>query len=336
MSAVDGVSIGVDLGGTNLRVAAFTAGLERLGSHTLPTRLAAGPQAVVADIAHSVHRMYAELGTGRSIAGVGVGSPGPLDLPAGTLHNPPNLPGFDGLELKLELEKLLPWPVVIESDANAAAYGELVAGAALDCNTDSLCMITLGTGVGGGIVLNRQLWHGMTGMAGEIGHGPLISDGPVCSCGAQGCLELYASATAVVRHARALAMEGSAAAIRELMDREPNFSARDVARLASGGDHATAQIFSRVGEVLGLSLANLVNTLNLPLYVIGGGLAAAWRLFAPELFRSLAESSYVYRQAQPRDPYIFEAGKTHVVPSRLGSEAGLVGAAMLPFTNFHG
>jgi glucokinase len=310
-------AIGVDLGGTNLRVAAVTPEGERLETISLPTRLSAGPAAVLDDMAGAVAEI-AKKQTGELI-GIGVGSPGPLELPAGVLHHPPNLPGFDGLNLRTELERRVGRPVQVDSDANLAAYGEALVGAGPAFGVDSLMMYTLGTGVGAGIVLGGRIWRGMQGAAGESGHGPLTADGPLCGCGARGCLESYASATAIVRRAKELGLGA-----------DQPLTSSDVAKLAEAGDARALQVFDEAGRALGLSLTHLVNALDLPLYVIGGGAAAAWPLFAPLMFATLREGSYVYRMSMPRDPLAFESGKTHIAPARLGSEAGLLGAALLP------
>lgn len=315
-----GYSIGVDLGGTNLRVAAVTAEGERLETIVLPTRLAAGPQAVLDDMAGAMMRLrdgYRD----RELLGIGVGSPGPLELPAGVLHHPPNLPGFDGLNLRAELERRLGCGVQVDSDANLAAYGEALLGAGRAFGADSLCMLTMGTGVGCGIILEGRIWHGMRGAAGESGHGPVDVHGPLCPCGARGCLEMYASATAIARRGRELGMEnGGGTAL----------TASGVAQQAAAGDERALQVFDEVGRALGLSLANLINALDLPLYVIGGGAAAAWPLFAPKMFAVAREMSYVYRMSMPADPNVFERGRTHIAPAQLGSDAGLLGAALLP------
>jgi glucokinase len=317
---MDSYSIGVDLGGTNLRIAAVTPGGDRLDAIALPTRLDAGPHAVLDDMAGAIHRII-DGQNGRSLLGVGVGSPGPLELPAGILHHPPNLTGFDGLSLRVEMERRLRRPVHVGHDSSLAAYGECILGAGRTFGARSLCMYTLGTGVGSGIVLDGRIWHGMHGAAGESGHGPLLPEGPRCPCGARGCLEMYASATAIVRRAHEL---GIAAPTHAAL------TSSAVARLAADGDPRALQIFDEVGLALGLSLAHLVNALDLPLYVIGGGAAAAWPLFVTRMFATLLEGSYVYRMSMPADPNVFEPGKTHIAPSQLGGDAGILGAALLP------
>jgi glucokinase len=314
--------IGIDLGGTNLRIAAVTPAGERLDLISLPTRLSAGPQAVLDDMASSI-RQIVERQSGE-LLGIGVGSPGPLELPLGVLHHPPNLPGFDGLNLRAELERRVHRPVQVNSDANLAAFGEFMLGAGRSLGVDSLLALTLGTGVGCGIILDRKIWQGMQGAAGESGHGPIDPSGPPCPCGARGCLEMYASATAIVRRARELGIldggaNGSASPL----------TSSSVAGMAEAGDPRALQVFDEVGRALGLSLANLVNALDLPLYVLCGGVVAAWPLFAPRMFAVVKEMSYVYRMSMPADPVVFEPGKTHICAAQV-SDAGILGAAMLP------
>lgn len=321
-------SIGVDLGGTNLRIAAVSPAGERIDSIALPTRLADGPRAVLDDMASAIRRLIGAHGGVSHLLGIGVGSPGPLELPAGILHHPPNLPGFDGLNLRAELQRRLEdvsHPVQVDSDANLAALGEALLGAGHAFSSRSLCMLTLGTGVGCGIILDGHIWHGMQGAAGESGHGPIDPAGPPCPCGARGCLEMYASATSIVRRSRELGLEAP-----EPMDGAAALTASSVAQAAHAGDRRALQVFDEVGRALGLSLANLINTLNLPLYVIGGGAAAAWPLFAPRMFAMVREMSYVYRMSMPADLAVFEPGRTHIAPARLGSDAGILGAALLP------
>ena len=320
-------SIGVDLGGTNLRVAAVTPAGERLETISLPTRLPAGPHAVFDDMAGAIRQLMAK--QPGKLLGIGIGSPGPLELPLGVLHHPPNLPGFDGLNLRAELERRLDRPVQVDSDANLAAYGEFLLGAGRAFGVESLLILTLGTGVGCGIVLEGRIWHGMRGAAGESGHGPIIPDGIPCPCGARGCLEMYASATAIVRRARELGLASTTGTYSN--SDAPSLTASAVAQLATTGDERALQVFDEVGFALGLSLAHLVNALDLPLYVIAGGAAAAWPLFAPKMFATLREGSYVYRLSMPGDPGVYERGKTHVAPAQLGPDAGLLGAALLPF-----
>src|SRR5579862_2992190 len=210
------LTIGIDLGGTSVRIAAHTQAKGVLSSLTLRTRLEAGPKAVVGDMCAGVRQLLDQHLNGRELAGIGIGSPGPLELPAGRLHHPPNLPGWDGFPLLDEMEKQLRLPVVLESDANAAALAEFDMGLGKELGVQSLCMLTLGTGVGNGIILDGKLWHGAAGMGGEAGHMTIYPDGSVCGCGNNGCLEACASATAVVNAADRLIAAGKAPGLARL------------------------------------------------------------------------------------------------------------------------
>ena len=325
-------SIGVDLGATNLRLAAYSQSSGFLETITLRTRLSSGRDAVMADLCQAARKLLA----GRldsTLVAIGIGSPGPLELPAGRIRNPPNLPGWDGFELRPALERSLQVPVIPESDGNVAALAECLVGKGRTLGLDSLCMLTLGTGVGNGIVLNGKIWHGMNGMAGEAGHATIWPDGHDCGCGSRGCLEQYASATAVRRMAREAIAAGRAPGLAALEREHPDFTATEVSQLAASGDAGAKEIFHVAGRSLGIALAALVNTLNLPLYVVGGGLARSWSLFSPALFEELRHRSYVYRltAAGQIDSEGHRSSQTHIEPAELGPDAGLLGACLLPF-----
>lgn len=322
-------SIGVDLGGTNLRIAAYTHDAGLLETILLPTRLPAGREAVVDDMCGAIKTLQSRFSAQKDLVGIGIGTPGPLELPAGMLHKPPNLTGWDGFNLRAAVESRLNQHVILESDANAAALAECVLGSGRSMKLDSLCMLTLGTGVGNGIILNGKVWDGATGMAGEAGHATIYPDGLDCPCGGRGCLEMYASATAVVRAANQRMADGSAPALVG-----NTWTAQSLAKAADDGNSDAKKIFTDAGHALGIGLATLVNTLNLPLYVVGGGLAQAWHLMRDVVFEELNHRSYVYRLTAPESPIAARnpAGATHVLPAELGPDAGLLGACILPCT----
>ncbi|MBV8631320.1 MAG: ROK family protein [Silvibacterium sp.] len=329
MTQEQGFTIGVDLGGTNLRIAAYTRDAGLLDTILLPTRLAAGCEAVVEDMCGAIIALKDRFDSQYELAGIGVGTPGPLELPAGRLHNPPNLPGWDGFDLRCALEKKLQQTVIVESDANLAALAECVLGRGRTMGVDSLCMLTLGTGVGNGIILGGKIFAGAAGMAGEAGHATIYPDGPLCPCGNHGCLEMYASATAVVRTASQRIAAGLAPALGG-----KTWSARTLAEAAFAGNPDAKQIYTDAGRALGIGLATLVNTLQLPLYVVGGGLVQAWELLKPAIFEELHHRSYVWRLVEPNSALARHnpRGTTHVLPAELGPDAGLLGACILPFT----
>jgi glucokinase len=322
------LKIGIDLGGTSLRVGAFDDSMTLLTSRVMPTRVSSGPEAVVSDMADAIASILDE--THGSAAAVGLGSPGPLNLVTGTLGQLPNFPGWDFFPLRSSLEELTGLRVVLDGDANAAALAEWKLGAGRNEGVGSMAMLTLGTGVGSGIILDGRIWQGIVGMGGEVGHISVNFDGPVCSCGGRGCLEYYASATGIERAARAIAAANPNSKLAELFATHSTVNARMIADLAATGDAEAREIYAQVGRYLGRGLAGLVNTLDLPLYVIGGGVAAAWDLFAVEMFRTLREFSYVYRLQEPSQFARREPGHPFITSATLGSDAGLLGAAMLP------
>ena len=320
-------SIGVDLGGTNMRIAAIADSGQRLETICTSTPVQRGRDQVIGQMCSAIQELAGKFTRTHEFAGSGVGVPGIIDLEAGTVCAAPNLPDWTDYPVQSEIERRLGAPVVLENDANCAALGEKWMGAGRD--ESGICMITLGTGVGGGFIFNGALWHGMIGMAGEIGHMTVTPDGPPCGCGNRGCLEQYASATAIRRMAAESAAAGNAPELARVMDASPEFSAKAVFQCALQGDPAAQQIFETVGWALGVVLSSLVDALNLPMYVIGGGVSAAWEQFSPAMFRELRKRSIVFRASEsgenrPRHK------KTIVTRALLGGDAGLIGAARLP------
>jgi glucokinase len=318
-------AIGVDLGGTNLRIAAVEDSGRLLQSLSTATELARGRDFVLAEMAVNIRELARQFGATHKLLGIGVGIPGIIDLSSGTLHSAANLPGWTNYPVRRELENRLGVSVLLENDANCAALGEKWIGAGRE--VDDLCMITLGTGVGGGFVIGGKPWHGLIGMAGEVGHMTVFPDGRLCACGNYGCLEQYSSATAIRRMASEAVSGGEAPGLARCMESDPSFSARSVFQCALKGDATALEIFSTAGHALGIALANLINALNFPLYVVGGGMSKAWRVFSPALFSELRKRSIVFRAG---DSGGGKSNNTTVVAAQLGGEAGLVGAARLP------
>jgi glucokinase len=327
-------AIGVDLGGTNLRIAAVDEGGKLLSKIALGTNVKLGREHVIDDLCRATKAMTEEMrdkfqGTAE-LRGIGVGVPGLIDIESGRLVESPNLPGWSDFDVKGEIEGRLGTAVILENDANVAALGEQWLGAGR--NAESMCMYTLGTGVGGGLILDGKLWRGWNGMAGEIGHCNVYPDGHPCKCGSRGCLEQYASATAVVRMAREAVVSGAATELSKLAgNSDQEFDSRVIYEFAMKGDQVAKSVFERVGRALGLAIGNMVNAINFPVFVIGGGASNAWDAFAPALFDELRRRSYIYADTTAEDGTGIAGRKRTTVVTRalLGGEGGLYGAARL-------
>ncbi|HTW58689.1 MAG TPA: ROK family protein [Terriglobales bacterium] len=329
-------SIGVDLGGTNLRIAAVSSEGQLLEKVGLGTRIAPGPDHVIAEMCDAILRLSDQYRGGGKLLGAGIGIPGIIDLEAGVVRKSANLPGWENYPVRHQIERRLGARIFLENDAKLAALGEQWLGAAR--GVDDMAMITLGTGIGGAIVLNGKIFHGMNGMAGEFGHVTVEPDGVPCGCGNHGCAERYASATAVVRMAREAIDSGQAPELAKIVGSDAEFSAKSIYDLAMKGDEPAQRIFRRFGRALGIMLADIVNVLNLRMYVIGGGVSSAWDAFAPTMFAELRERSTIYVATAPEEPREKESAQpstsaertTLITRALLGGDAGLYGGARLP------
>jgi glucokinase len=297
-------AIGVDLGGTNLRAAAVHSSGQMIDKVSASVQYSAGRDVIIGEIVTAIRAIRDMVGAS-GLRGVGIGVPGYIQLETGVVMGTSNLPGFDGFPVRDEIQRLLGIPIILENDANAAALGEKWIGAGRDVN--ELVLLTLGTGIGGGIIVGGRVLHGYLGMAGELGHMTVFPDGNPCGCGNSGCLEKHASATALVGMARMLHLGDG-------------ITAEDVYNLAVNGNIRAMQCFTSMGRALGIALANLINIFNFPLYLLSGGVLPAWDLFAPPMFDEVKIRSFTYSRTNPR----IERGI-------LGKEAGLIGAACLPF-----
>jgi glucokinase len=297
-------SIGVDLGGTNLRAAAIDSQGKMLDKIAGNTALEAGRDAVIADMVQSIETLRARLGE-HNLKGVGIGLPGFILMDKGIIVGSNNMPEFENYPVRDEIEKRLGAKVILENDANAAALGEKWMGAGRE--VDDLVLLTLGTGIGGGIIVGGRVLHGQLGMAAELGHLTVVANGNPCGCGNRGCVEKHASATAI-------------AAMARLIGLGHDLTSEDVYNLAVSGNERAIAIFHSMGEALGVALANLINIFNFPLYLLSGGPLPAWNFFAPAMIAEVERRSFTYRHSP-----------TRIEKATLGNEAGLYGAAYLPF-----
>lgn len=308
----------VDLGGTNLRA----ANVDRQGRIHERVKVATPksdqPQEIVNAIASAVAQCE-DGATKRAarIQRVSVVVPGSVHRETAVIVNAPNVPAIVNTKFREALEDGLHRPVFVENDANAAALGEFWQGAARGCRT--IVCLTLGTGVGSGVILDGELWRGVDGIAGEIGHTSVDPFGGVlCKCGNFGCLEVFASATAIVRMAREGLAEHAGSILQTIPTSE--LTAETIAKAAGDDDEFARGIFRRVGVYLGVTIANVVNTLNPEMIVIGGGVSAAFDLFADSA-----------REEMKRRAFPAASQRCRIVKAECGDDAGLLGAAWLVF-----
>lgn len=300
--------VALDLGGTKARLALVRDG-RVLRAERLDTQAQDGPAALLERLATTVNGLAAwGRRQGLEPSGLGVASPGVIDRAAGVVRVSPNLAGWRDVPLAQELNRATGLAVALENDANLYALGEHLYGAGQGAG--NMACLTLGTGVGGGLILEGRLVTGPLGSGGEIGHSLVEPEGRPCGCGARGCLEAYASATGLKGMlAEALAQARPSAC-------QPGCGAEELARAARAGDALAGELFARAGLALGRAIANLVAFTGLDLVVIGGGVAPAWPLMEPTC-----------RQEMAARLYIVDPGAVRIVPAQRGEEAPLLGAS---------
>ncbi len=305
--------LGVDLGGTSITVGLVDEAGKVLDWINFPTLAERGHQPIIQEIAQRAKELCRkEAGHYEMVAGVGVGSPGPLDLKTGTVIFTPNLK-WKNVPLRDMLSALLDKPVVVDGDAVAATYGEWWAGAGQPYR--DMVGITLGTGVGGGIVLDGRVHHGFLGVGGHLGHMIIVTNGRPCTCGANGCLEAYASATAIVDRSREALCRHPASILRRS---EGGLTSKMIFEAAQRGDQFAQRIFDETGFFLAVGINNLLNILNPEAVIILGSVAKA----GDTLFRPLKThlKSIAF-------PHVFE--ETRILRGTLDQFSGVIGAAGL-------
>lgn len=319
MGKSDKYAVGVDLGGTNLKIGIVSDHGKLVKSISLKTEADYGPKKVIDNILSGIEQILRK--NKLRIQGIGVGCPGVVSIKKGIVENAPNLPGWRNIKLGSIVKKEFDLDVHVENDANAAAIGELIFGAGKKYS--SFIMVTLGTGVGGGIVFNKKIFRGEFGAAGEIGHISIDINGPKCNCGSTGCIEAYAGNQYLKEIVRKELLEYPKSKIWNLIDNDlMKVSPRIIQIASEKGDEYSRMIINRMGKQLGTALASLSNLLDISTFIIGGGVAG----FGKPLFDSTRET-IAQRVLTPLRARVL------VIPAKLKNEAGIKGASSLVFYN---
>lgn len=304
--------VGIDIGGTNTRLALVDAAGEILARERFVTAIEQGREAFVARLCKAIDTLRETAASrGDELAAVAAGAPGLVGAD-GVIHSSVNLRPLEGVNLQAVLAGHSGLPAAVLNDANASAFGERRFGAGR--RFGSFLLLTLGTGVGSGLVLDGRLWSGYGGFAAEFGHVTVEPDGLPCPCGNHGCLEQYASATALVAAAFKVQPREHASALAGLSRDE--LAAEKIGLLAAAGDRLALYLFERVGRYIGIAAAGAANFLNIEALIIGGGMAASFDLLVPAIRRELQTRAF---------PQISSA--VNVVRGELGDDAGMLGSA---------
>lgn len=308
--------IGVDLGATNINSLLMREDGEILARDFRPSLGYQGKEKVLSQIILSIKTLKKEKKKFNisSFLGVGVGSPGPLSVKDGIIWHSPNISGWENIPIVDILQKEFNLTVFLENDANAAALGEWWMGAGK--GIDYLFLLTLGTGIGGGIIINGDVYHGAWDAGAELGHMVIKEGGMVCGCGAKGCLEAYASATGVVKRAKAAIKQGHKTILAKLaQDNSGNLTCELVFRAAQQGDDLAIWIIEETGRYLGIGVGSLINILNPEIVILAGGMAKAGDV----LFRQVRKYAMLNSLKASRE-------KVKIVPAKLGEDSGAIGA----------
>lgn len=307
--------LGIDIGATSIDVAVTDGELRVLSRESEPVDVRQGPEVVIGRVLEMVGKLWAD-GAGRGLAGAGAGLPGPVSYAEGVPVSPPLMPGWNHFPVRDAFAAELGCPVLVDNDVNIMALGEKHAGIAR--SVDDFLFVKIGTGIGCGIVVGGQVYRGVSGSAGDIGHIRVDDSGPLCTCGNTGCLEAFFGGTALARDALAAARSDRSPELAALLERAGSLTAADVAAAASAGDPVSVSMIRDGGRRVGQVLAGLVSFFNPGLVVIGGGVAGIGHALLAEI------RGVVYRRSLP-----LATGNMPIVLSELGGEAGVVGAARL-------
>jgi len=281
--------LGIGVGATHLLSVVTDLDAQILAEIERPFHVAAGAETGLSAIADIGQEALAEANIDTSqLIGIGVGVPGPLDYAEGKPISPPLMPGWSGVPVRDHLQQVLGAPVYLYNDANLGALGELHYGAGK--GFDNLAYVKVATGIGSGIIIDGEIYHGQTGSAGEIGHVTIDENGPPCTCGSYGCLEAMSGGPAIARRAERAIMVGQSTSLKEISAERP-LTAKDVEDAARLGDSLSLQLYQDAGRFIGIAVADLVNLLNPGRVIIGGGVSQAGELILDSMRRTAAQRS---------------------------------------------
>ncbi len=308
--------IGIDLGGTNIRMGIVTPEGKVLKRVRYRTDVSKGGFVLFERLVSNLKDLIRKNFKGSiELIGIGIGIAGPIDMKKGVMSAQPNLPALDGFPIRAFLQERISSSILIENDANAFTLGEGWVGAAKGCK--DYCGITLGTGVGGGIVVTGKILHGVKGMAGEIGHMVIDPEGPLCGCGGRGCLEVYASGTGIRRMAlEAIKHRKGKEILKQSGGDLQKITSGKVFKAARSGDLAAKKIFDEMGKSLGLGLVSLIRLFDPEKIVIGGKVSQAWDYFIGSVMETVHERT---KEALRE--------RLQIVRAECGDDAGILGAA---------
>jgi glucokinase-like ROK family protein len=310
---------GIDLGATSIRVAVMNAELQVKAHVEEPMEIRRGPEPVLGRATVLIEKLARDLGV--QLSGIGVGVPGPVRFGDGMPVSPPIMPGWHEYPVRDLLARRFGCPVLVDNDVNVMAVGEHWGGVAK--SVDNYLFVKIGTGIGCGIMIRGQVYRGIDGCAGDIGHINVDPDGPVCACGNSGCLEATFGGAALVRDALAAARSGASPPLAERLARKQAITPEDVGQCAAEGDPVAIGLIRDGGRRVGLVLAGLVSFFNPSMIVIGGGLSGLGHLLLAEI------RGVVYRRSLP-----LATGNLPIVLSELGHSAGAIGAAVMISDHF--
>lgn len=310
--------LGLDLGGTNIKAGVTDDAGRLLAKVSLPTHADQGPEAVMAALAAAAEQAAAAAKMALpDIAAIGIGSPGPIDFRLGVVISTPNIPGFEQMPLAQRIAERTGRPTSLENDANAAAFAEFWAGAGKDPSIRDLIVLTLGTGVGSGIILDGKVLHGSFGVGGEAGHMIVVPEGRPCGCGQKGCLETYASASRTARRAEEALDAGEPSHLRSLYlpGRRP-LSSEEVFQAAQAGDPLALRIVDETAAYLGVACVNLCRLFDPQMILFAGGMILAGEFLFHRIRTAFGHTTWSVTPDQVR-----------ILPATLGTDAGVIGAA---------
>jgi len=315
---MDKYYLGIDLGGTNLKVGCFDSELNQIAKTLNPTHADMGPEAVIDTIEETTKKLLSENNlTLDDIISVGIGSPGPADISEGIVISAPNLPEFQNVPLRRLVSERLGKDVVFENDANAACWGEYVVGAGR--GVKDMIFFTLGTGIGGGIISNGELVHGFGDNAAELGHMIIYPHGGrFCGCGQRGCVEAYASASSTARRATEAIQAGTPSSLKKVYKEKGHISCKNVFDHAAQGDKFANEIIKGTAEALGILCVNIIHITGPQRVVFAGGMIAA----GEPLLKSIKK--YFNYHIWP-----LKQEKLEICFATLGEDAGIIGTAAL-------